>query len=107
MDVDERVDSGIKFLNQFIKDWVSKIDLKKLNCGSYRWCVCGQLFEGNTTDFYKKLRDFGVGNLQYFVFNNGFDLISDQVIPQYKHTFTEEFTKLTESWKRKIKELVK
>ena len=53
VDLQKRVELGIKYLNKNVKGWLKKIDLGQLNLSSRESCVLGQSFG----DFWDKVVD--------------------------------------------------
>jgi hypothetical protein len=47
--IQERVDAGVKCLDEFHPDWRGKIDLSRLSMSSCYRCVLGQLFDRYST----------------------------------------------------------
>ncbi len=86
----KRIELGAQVLDEVHPGWVDRIDLEKLNLGSYSCCVVGQLNDGTFTGPSLRLaRTVGCSDVAAL----GFDVYD-----------SESYTELTEEWTALIEE---
>lgn len=92
-----RVDLGVELLDGFLPTWRDNIDTERLNLGSDRYCVLGQLF-GSYADGVRRL---GLAQMGRESFDRGF-LAAAGDSEAYGLAF--EYKELTAAWKKILKE---
>jgi len=90
---EKEIEKGVEFLNKVYPDWLSKIDLEKLNMDQPSNCILGQLY-GN---FYVAQNILDMSDKNYD--KMGFTV---PIVLYYDEHDNEKWDTLAKEWKEKI-----
>jgi hypothetical protein len=65
--MNENVQRGIKFLEEFDKKWYLKVDVSTLDIGDPKQCICGQVFLEMIEEIYRDSHVYYDSGFQYVV----------------------------------------
>ena len=121
--LEERVDNGIRWLNENFPGWENRINLKSLSLKNAERCICGQVFRKEGKDKNTAGHN-GYHYAYHHLFNEANSWISAMIPNSARKRFlvsgllgfsslngneaatNKEFAELTKIWKRRIQEIL-
>ena len=95
--IEQRVANGVRFLDEYVPDWLEKINTPELDVNDLEKCPLGQIF-GHYDTAKNRLRvEFINSNISRKAM--GFDLMGDDI-----DALRIDSARLTDEWKRVINE---
>jgi len=102
--IKERVENGVKILDNYDPDWANKIDLEILNLGSFEGCILGQLFDDKKIDNPYRIAELFASDTSYFesqTWNEKeiMNILCESIKCGFDTYINEDVLKLNAEWK--------